>query len=351
MGVGGAGRGDDFLARGVRLAIGNVLGNRAEEQKGFLQHQTDVLAEVGNRIRPNVHAVHQNRALGHVVEAADQIHQRAFARAAVAHQADHLARRDVERDALVDLAVAVAEAHVAHRYAPFHLAHMHRVGGLGHAGDMVQNVEDALGRRGRLLRHRHDSAHGIEPTVKAADVGNRRQQHTHGDLPLRHLPDAKAPDHQQADFGHQRDAGREQRPDAVDAVVDDQVVAIRLTKAFGLALLLGKGLDHADAGNGIGQHIGHLAPDPVDFLETGAQAVAHKVDHPADKGQRHQGDQRQVRIHGKQDDSGHHDHDDVAGKVGQVQRQVNGDAVALAAHARQQVAGAFAAKIFQGEAQ
>jgi hypothetical protein len=42
----------------------------------------------------------EDGALGHVVEAADQVHQRALARAAVTHQADHLAGRDLEVEAL-----------------------------------------------------------------------------------------------------------------------------------------------------------------------------------------------------------------------------------------------------------
>jgi hypothetical protein len=42
VGVRGAGGGDDLGARGVGLAVGDVLGNGAEEQEGFLQHQADV---------------------------------------------------------------------------------------------------------------------------------------------------------------------------------------------------------------------------------------------------------------------------------------------------------------------
>jgi hypothetical protein len=42
VGMGGAGGGDDLLARGVGLAVGDVLGNGAEEQEGLLQHQADV---------------------------------------------------------------------------------------------------------------------------------------------------------------------------------------------------------------------------------------------------------------------------------------------------------------------
>ena len=63
MRVCGAGSGDDLRAAGVGQAIGNVLGNGAEKQKGLLQHQPDIAAEVGNRIRTDVYPVDQNRTL------------------------------------------------------------------------------------------------------------------------------------------------------------------------------------------------------------------------------------------------------------------------------------------------
>ena len=128
-------------------------------------------------------------------------------------------------------------------------------------------------------------------------------------------------------------------------------MAVGLAKAFGLALLLRKGLDHANARNGVGQHIGHFAPDTVNLLKASAQPVAHKVDHPADKRQRHQGDERQVGVHREKNDGGHDDHHHVAGKVGQVQGQIHRNAVALTAHAREQIARALAAKVFERQAQ
>ena len=48
MRVGRAGGGHDLLARGVGLAVGDVLGNGAEEQEGLLQHQADVAPVVGH---------------------------------------------------------------------------------------------------------------------------------------------------------------------------------------------------------------------------------------------------------------------------------------------------------------
>ena len=68
---------------------------------------------------------------------------------------------------------------------------------------MVKNVKNPLGAGGRFLRDRDNAAHGIEPGVKAANVGNKGRQHTDGNLLPGHQPDAKGPDHQQADFSEQ----------------------------------------------------------------------------------------------------------------------------------------------------
>ncbi|KAF5275156.1 hypothetical protein FQA39_LY18674 [Lamprigera yunnana] len=139
-------------------------------------------------------------------------------------------------------------------------------------------------------------------------------QNAHGDGAMRHQIDAKTPDDEQAHFGQQGDGGGEQRPGFVHAVVGLQIGLVGFGKAVGFALFLGKGFDHADAGDGVGQHIGHLGPDAVDLLEAGAQPVAHGVDHPGDEGQRHQGDQCQPGVDGEQDDRGHHDHQHTGGK-------------------------------------
>ncbi len=126
MRVRGARGGDDLVARRLGLAVGDVLGDRAEEQERLLQHEPDVAPVFGHRQRADVDAVDADRPLGHVVEAADQVHQRALARAAVADQADHLARRDLQVDAADDAPVAVAEPHVADVDLAPHLREVHR---------------------------------------------------------------------------------------------------------------------------------------------------------------------------------------------------------------------------------
>ena len=71
--------GDDFLAGGVGFAVGDVFGNRAEKEEGFLQYQTDIPAVFGHWQRADIDPIEQNRAFGNIVEAADQVDHRALA--------------------------------------------------------------------------------------------------------------------------------------------------------------------------------------------------------------------------------------------------------------------------------
>ena len=166
---------------------------------------------------------------------------------------------------------------------------------------------------------------------------------------IRHLPNAKGPDHQQTNFSHQGHGGREQRPQEIDAVVDRQIVFVGFLKALGFAVFLGKGFHHANAWNRVGQHIGQLRPNTIDFFEAGAQAVPHDVNQPSNEGQRQQSGQGQPRVDAEQNTGGHEDHQNIGGEVQQMQRQEHAQAVGLAANAGHQVAGAAAAKVFQRE--
>ncbi len=286
---------------------------------------------------------------GHVVEAADQVDQRALARAAVADQADHLARGDIVRSSpRMTAAVAVAEAHAAQLDGA-----LRRGGsstgrlGLGHAGNVVQNVEDALGPGGRLLREGHDAAHRVQPRVEAPDVGEEGRQHAHGDVAPADLPDTEGPHDQQADFGQQGDGGREQRPDFVDAVVDLQVAHVASRKRWTSRFSWAKALTTRIPGMVSASTLVTSGPHAVHLLEAVAQAVAHEVDHPHDEGQRQQRDQREARVDGEEDGRRHGDHQHVGGEIQQMQREEQADAVGLAADARHEVAGALAAEVLQ----
>src|SRR5690606_36956711 len=182
VGMGGAGRGHDFGARGLGPAVGNVFGDGAEEQERLLQHQPDMPAVIGNAQIADVDAVDEYRAFGHIIEAADQVDQGALAGAAVSHQSDHFAGRDDQVEPLDDRTVAIAERLVAQFDAAGHAVQARRRVGFGHAGYVVENIENTLGAGSRLLRDRNDAAHRVEPRIEAADIRQESRQHAHRDL-------------------------------------------------------------------------------------------------------------------------------------------------------------------------
>ena len=234
--------------------------------------------------------------------------------------------------------------------------HRHQRPAARHRGASPSHVallppRNALGARCRALGGRDDAAHRIEAGVEAADVSEESSEHADSGVALRNLPDAEDPDDEQTDFGQQRDRRCKQRPGLVQLVVHLQVVLVGSAETLAFALFLGKGLDDADAGDGVGQHVGYFGPDAVDLLEAGAQLFAHEMDEPADDRQRQQCNQGQPRVDAEQDDGGHRDHQHVGGKVEQVERQENVDAVGFVADARHEVAGALAAEIFEREAE
>ena len=122
---------------------------------------------------------------------------------------------------------------------------------------------------------------------------------------------------------------------------------VGVVKTLGLAFFLRKGLDHTDAGDGVCQDVGHLAPHAINLLEARAQPVAHGVNHPADERQRHQRDQRQPRVDREKDRRRHENHQHVGDEVERMQREEHVDAIGLGADARHQIAGSLAAKVIE----
>ena len=184
---------------------------------------------------------------------------------------------------------------------------------------MVEDIENPFGAGGGLLRDGNDAAHRVEAQVEPADVGQEGSQYADGDFVFRDLPDAEGPHDQQSDLGEQGDGRRKQRPDLVDLVVDLEIVRVGCPETRRFATFLREGFDHADAGDGVRQHVGDFGPDAVDALEAGTKSFAHDVDQPGDDRQRQQCDQRQPRIDRNQDEGRHGDHQHIGDEIEEMQ--------------------------------
>src|SRR6185295_6196458 len=101
----------DFGARGVGLAVGDVLPDRLVEEDRLLLDVADLVTERLQRVRPQVLSVDPDRAFRGIVEARDEVDQRRLAFAGRADDRAHLAGRDFEVDVREDeLVRLVAES-------------------------------------------------------------------------------------------------------------------------------------------------------------------------------------------------------------------------------------------------
>ncbi len=147
MGVGDLGGGHDLLGRGVRLGVGDVLGDGAGEEERLLEHDAELAAVGPEGHLPQGDAVDEDLALIGVVEPAEQVDDGALAGPALAHQAEHLALLDPEGDVLEHLLVLlVAEANVAVVHLAAYLLQLDLAAGALALRLGVQHLEDALGR-------------------------------------------------------------------------------------------------------------------------------------------------------------------------------------------------------------
>src|SRR6185437_16240089 len=98
VGVGRPRRRHDVAEGGVGAGVGDVLGDRAVEEEGVLQHDADLIAQVAQAEFLQADSVDEYLSVVRVIEAANQINEGALAGAGLADEADHLARlnRDVE---------------------------------------------------------------------------------------------------------------------------------------------------------------------------------------------------------------------------------------------------------------
>jgi hypothetical protein len=286
-----------LVVGGVRLAEAEVAGDRAREQEGLLRDQADPIPEVLALDVADVDAVDVERALGDVVEARDQVDERALAAAGAADDRGRPARRDVERDVVQDrvLGAGIAELDVPER---------HRARRRGR-GDRLRLVADGRRRPQDLLdpAGRHDAAR---------DHHEHEDGHHHGEQDLHHVleeRDEVADRHLtavHADAAEPQDRDRRQVEDQHhgrdhhgEQAVDPQgrVGQVAVGGVEPLLLVVGpdERADHADAGECLARDL----VDPVDLLlhrlEQG-QGPAHqdpddqrheRQDHHQDPRQRH----------------------------------------------------------------
>ena len=259
--VGRLGRGDDLLARGAGLAVGDVLGDGAVEQPGVLQHHAELAPQVGRAHLVRVNAVERDAAATHLVEAHEQVDEGRLAGARGSHDGDLLAglghEAHVAHEGLLGL---VAEAHVLELDAALHgLGAGERLGRVSLDLVLVKDGEDALGGGERPLQHADGHGELRERLGARGHVLEERLEDAHGEL--------AGEQHLAGDDGHGDLAQAQHEADDGAHGVGEEIGLGARGREFlgggqhlgGARLVAAEGLDDGAAGVGLLHLAGELA--------------------------------------------------------------------------------------------
>src|SRR5207237_9714411 len=97
------GRADDFLRRRSWPAEGDVVGDRAREEKAFLRNDSELTAKRVLRDVQQVVSVDRDPAFARVVETGEELRDRRLASAGVADERDRRPSRHVDVEVVRDL--------------------------------------------------------------------------------------------------------------------------------------------------------------------------------------------------------------------------------------------------------
>ena len=292
MRPGAFGRLDHLRVRGRGTAVAYVVDHRAGEEMHVLLHHADVSAQRVQRVLAHVLAVEEDSPGRDFVKAGDKTAQRAFAAAGRPDQSHAFAGGHVQVDVreyvfmpflvgkadVVEGDVALDDLHIhgARRVVDLH-RHFHH---LDEALDAGQTAHELLGKLdqtadgGQQRLHEQyvgDVVCGGDAAL-AADEEQRAQKHHHDE----HQP-VKQPRHRV-----------EARHVVVHLALDAQKAAVALGKLFLFQLLIGKGLDHADAGERVLHLRVEFAQLVAGLLVGGAHAPGKadgEVDHEGEDGE------------------------------------------------------------------
>ena len=335
VGIGGSGGAQNLVESGVRLAVADVLGDGAVEQKGGLGNQADLGAQVLQADLADVDPVDFDAAAGDVVETADQVDKGALADAGAADQADHLTGPDVEVDvAEHDLARVIAKGRVSEGDLSFEPGHGQGAGVVERFGLGVDYLEDALGAGEGADHEAVEVAEPLERTVEHPQVRDEGHQLAQMQLLAQNLTPPEIPDEEGAEAHEEVGDHEEDQPAALGADADVLKSAVAAVEAAALALLLGEGLDHADTGDRLVEVRGEPRPLGRPAAPVPLQTIPDQAAAENDRRHGEEDVDGQLPVHVEQEGEDTHYHQPVGDDVRDVEDEVDLDQVRVVGHAR-----------------
>src|SRR5438034_9433680 len=308
----------------ARPGRGDVVVDRTAEEKRFLEHHPDLRAKVLLRNLFDVQAVDGDRALLHLVEAAYQVDRGALARAALAHESDHLARRDTEAHFVKHRFVGlVTEGHILELHMPFDARQRHRSFSIPHVGPGIQHLEDALRCSQRARKEVRDAAHELQWAVKLGQIAEEGEELAQReDLPvgqqlcaergvLNDLIPADVPDDEVAD-AHDEEENREERDPHVlgrhVGVIEFPAVP---AKSLDFAVLFGEGADDAYTGQAVADRRGQAAVQVPGSTPDVHHAIPRELREEQDHRRGNEDQQGELPVHPEKHDADADEEQDV----------------------------------------
>ncbi|KPY99772.1 Transposase, family [Pseudomonas syringae pv. aptata] len=233
----------------VRIAIQQVLANRAVQQRGVLGDHADLRAQAFLGDFGNILAVDEDPPALHVVHAQQQVDQRRLARAGRSDQADLLTRSDVQVEVVNDpVAIAVMEIDaVEPDAAVFDLQRQGAVFVID--GDGLRDTFQAVLHGADVLEDAVDHPHDPAGHVDDADDQTGGQcDRTHRDHRLRPQPKGQTGGRDDQYAVHGGDGGVHRGDHAASQLTFFGLIAHRFASVLLLVVGVGEQLERGDVG-------------------------------------------------------------------------------------------------------
>ena len=263
----------------------------------FLQDDADLTAKPLQIQIPDILAVDKDMALFDIVEAGDQVYQRAFSRATGSHQADHFSGLDGEGDIVQSVfAGRIGKAHMVEIHLALHGSEAD-TGIEDGFGIRVHDFEYAFGRGQTALQpviHAAEFAHGgVEPV----EVTGKGHQGSHGGGILHDHVAADAEDQNRAEGCLQGQKGKESGKEFGRSHFLGEKLEAAVAEAFGFPNFLSECLDHADPRYGVGQDGVQSRGTPPDAVKQHVNLVSENQGADHDDRCRGQGQEKKLPVH------------------------------------------------------
>ncbi len=323
MSVGRLGRRDDLILRRIRPSVGDVLRHGRAEEDRLLEDHANRAAQSAQVEVAHVDAVDAHPAGICIIEARDEMDQRALARAGLAQHGHSLTRFGDEGNFLQRRPAAgrVLERNrlEGNLYACSHLGR-ERPRAARHLQRLLEHFHHPLGAGAGVLDDVHELADRLHARADAHEIADNHREVAHGHLAGNHLH-ADDPEHQRHaqsknELRHRHAAGPV--VDRVERRFDEGIAPV--PELGDLVRLARKGFHHAHAGDVFLDHGGQFAVQVVDLAPFRIQLPRVKDDQADRRPERaKRGDPGRQADAGDQDEAhGHRDGDvDAEEKAGE----------------------------------